>query len=335
MKCPVTNTVSSGETAMDMASTLAERPTLVELTTCAPVNHTSPPPLPLATALPAQASEPAATTAATAALSVFHRGVLGRDGFRRMGKRFPVGAPGRRSATPNSRKMCTHGHTSCLFDRVADDNGPVLGKSSFRVVLLEDDSFTLMTLAALVASSGHEVVDRASTIVQAIDCARREPLDVAIVDLDLGVGPTGIDAAHGLRAVAANIGIVILSSYAEPRLMGRRARPLPIGAQFLSKQELGDSATLDRAMQAAVDFDETASPGAPVSGLTDTQIEIMRLVASGLSNDDIAARLWLTESGVKRAITRLLRKLGLEGGNARVHLTRAYAQLAGRSVGDG
>ena len=50
--------------------------------------------------------------------------------------------------------------------------------------------------------------------------------------------------------------------------------------------------------------------------------------------DEIAERLWLTESGVKRAITRLLRKLELDGGNPRVQLTRAYYQLTGRAAGD-
>ena len=200
-----------------------------------------------------------------------------------------------------------------------------------RLVLLEDDSFTLMTLAALVRSLGHDVIAETSTIVDAIDCARAHRLDAAILDLDLGVGPTGIDAAHGLRAVAPSIGIVILSSYAEPRVMGKRARPMPAGSQFLSKQDLGDATPLDMALRAAIDFD--ASPLSAID-LSETQIEVMRLVASGLSNDEIAQRMWLTESGVKRAITRLIRKLDLEGGNQRVMLTRAYAQLAGRPVSD-
>ncbi len=200
-----------------------------------------------------------------------------------------------------------------------------------RLVLLEDDAFTLMTLAALVRSLGHDVIAETSTIVDAIDCARTHRLDAAILDLDLGVGPTGIDAAHGLRTVSPTIGIVFLSSYAEPRVMGKRARPMPAGSQFLSKQDLGDATTLDLALRAAIDFDD--SPLSAID-LSETQIEVMRLVASGLSNDEIAQRMWLTESGVKRAITRLLRRLDLEGGNPRVMLTRAYAQLAGRPVSD-
>lgn len=203
------------------------------------------------------------------------------------------------------------------------------------VVVLEDDPFTLMTLAALVRSLGHQVVAETSTIVEAIDCARTHRLDAAILDLDLGVGPTGIDVAHGLRAVAPHLGIVVLSSYAEPRVMGKRARPLPIGSQFLSKQDLGDAAILDQALHAAIDFDNAPTTPRKQVPLSESQLEIMRLVASGLANDEIAERLWLTEAGVKRAITRLLRKLELDGGSPRVQLARAYHQLTGRAASDG
>ncbi len=215
-----------------------------------------------------------------------------------------------------------------------DHNFPVTSPQSLRLVLLEDDDFTLMTLAALVRSLGHQVVAQTSTIVEAIDCARLNRLDAAILDLDLGVGPTGIDVAHGLRAVSPHLGIVVLSSYAEPRVMGQRARPLPMGSQFLSKQDLGDATILDQALHAAIDLDNAPAPPRRQVPLSDSQLEIMRLVATGLTNDEIAERLWLTESGVKRAITRLLRKLELDGGNPRVQLTRAYYQLTGRAAGD-
>lgn len=216
--------------------------------------------------------------------------------------------------------------------------GNVGAAGGLRVLVLEDDDFTRMTLASVVASLGHDVVGQAGTIVEAIDCARDAAPDVAIVDLDLGVGPTGIDAAHGLRGVLPRIGIVVLSSYVDPRVMGKRSRPMPAGARYLSKQELGDAGMLDDAIRASLVLDDDSLLQTPDLDLSESQLEIMRLVASGLSNDEIARRLWLSEAGVRRAITRLLRKLNLEATkdvNARVLLTRAYAQLAGRSVSDG
>jgi len=119
--------------------------------------------------------------------------------------------------------------------------------------------------------------------------------------------------------------------------MGKRARPLPPGAVFVSKRDLSEATVLDDAIQASIAGDSKASVVSAGVDLTDTQLELMRLVASGLSNDEIARRLWLTEPSVRRSITRLLRKLGIEPSdatNARVQLARAYTDLAGQSVRD-
>ena len=210
-------------------------------------------------------------------------------------------------------------------------------RDGVRVLVVEDDAFTRMTLATVVHSLGHELVGQAATVVDAMDAARGARPDVVLVDLDLGPGPTGVDLAHGLRGLLPQIGVVVLSSYADVRVMGKRARPLPAGALFLSKQDLGDSSVLDEVLRASVDGDGARTR--PVVGvdLTTHQLELMRLVASGLSNDEIARRLWLTEPSVRRSITRVLRKLGIESSdatNARVQLARAYADLAGQSVRD-
>jgi DNA-binding NarL/FixJ family response regulator len=204
-------------------------------------------------------------------------------------------------------------------------------------LVVEDDAFTRMTLVTVVTSLGHEVTGQAGTVVDAMDEARTSRSDVVLLDLDLGAGPTGIDAAYGLRGLLPDVGIVLLSSYADARVMGRRARPLPPGALFVSKRDLSDVQVLEDAIRGSVQADApVVSPRGGVD-FTDGQLELMRLVASGLSNDEIARRLWLTEPSVRRSITRLLRKLNIESSdtrNARVQLTRAYNELAGQVVRD-
>ena len=62
---------------------------------------------------------------------------------------------------------------------------------------------------------------------------------------------------------------------------------------------------------------------------------MMRLIAAGYSNAEIAKRMWITEDGVNRAVTRLVKQLGLQvtkEHNTRVLISRAYAELAGRTV---
>lgn len=203
-----------------------------------------------------------------------------------------------------------------------------------RVLLVDDDDFTRMTLRAVLASLDYDVIGDAANVVAAMDLARAERPDLAVIDLDLGEGPTGIDLAHGLRALLPGIGLVMLSSYADPRLIGRRTRPLPNGTQYLSKQSVGDASVLRAALHTSLDRDGTGVP-AEGTALTDAQIEMMRLIATGYSNAEIAKRMWITEDGVNRAVTRLVKQLGLQvtkERNTRVLISRAYADLAGRAV---
>ena len=207
------------------------------------------------------------------------------------------------------------------------------------VLIVDDDDFTRMALTAVVTSLDFEVLAQAATVVEAMDAARARRIDVALVDLDLGEGPTGIDLAHGLRTLQPTIGILVLSSYADPTFIGRRSRPLPDGAEFLTKQELGDPAVLAAALARALDRDDVAAiPAAPRDGqpnLTESQIETMRLIAAGYSNAEIARRMWITESGVNRAVSRLVKQLGLDvtkEKNPRVLIARAYADMAGRTI---
>ena len=206
--------------------------------------------------------------------------------------------------------------------------------SNHRVLLVDDDDFTRMTLRAVLSSLDYDVIGDAANVVGAMDLARAERPDLAVIDLDLGEGPTGIDLAHGLRTLRPTIGLVMLSSYADPRLIGRRTRPLPEGTQYLSKQGVGDASVLKAALRKSLDRDDTATP-AEGTALTDTQIEMMRLIAAGYSNAEIAKRMWITEDGVNRAVTRLVKQLGLQVSkehNTRVLISRAYAELAGRTV---
>ena len=206
--------------------------------------------------------------------------------------------------------------------------------TSRRVLLVDDDDFTRMTLRAVLASLDYDVIGDSATVVGAMDIARAQRPELAVIDLDLGEGPTGIDLAHGLRALVPGIGLVMLSSYADPRLIGRRTRPLPDGTQYLSKQGVGDASRLDAALARALDHEE-GSFTSDAMALTDSQIEMMRLIAAGYSNAEIAKRMWITEDGVNRAVTRLVKQLGLQVSkehNTRVLISRAYAELAGRTV---
>ncbi|MGA1147335.1 MAG: helix-turn-helix domain-containing protein, partial [Candidatus Nanopelagicales bacterium] len=100
---------------------------------------------------------------------------------------------------------------------------------------------------------------------------------------------------------------------------------------------LHDAALLSRILARSVTrrWDEIAPPALlprNPDSLSDVQWEVLRLVARGLSNAEIARARTVSEKAVEHAVTRLCRKLGIDsssGANSRVMLTRYYFTLTG------
>ena len=210
------------------------------------------------------------------------------------------------------------------------------------IVIVEDDPFTRVTLASSLRAQGVDVVlatDRAS---EALELARRRPFHAAILDLHLGPGPTGIDLAVALRRLQRRLGLVILTSFDDPRLLGPTLPSAPPGTQYLTKRSVGGIDTLVAALRDAVDAAGSRAVTAPVpradspvQALTDTQIETLRLVARGHSNAEIARLRDVTEGSVEATITRLARALGVEANatrNQRVHMAQVYFRSLGLPV---
>lgn len=219
-----------------------------------------------------------------------------------------------------------------------------------RLIVVDDDPFTLTTLTSTFQSLGLCEVIAVRTAAEAISALSAKSLSTepvaAVLDLDLGEGPTGIDLAHRLRKIDSRIGIVILSTYVEPRLIGSRQSDLPSRALYLVKQSIGDPQLLRDAVLRSVDRDHSrqaigdgSTPhvdrglqlsSGPVGRLRDNQVEIMRLVSSGLTNAQIAQELLMKERAVEKAVARLIKQLGIPTSreyNQRVLIAREYHRM--------
>jgi DNA-binding NarL/FixJ family response regulator len=200
------------------------------------------------------------------------------------------------------------------------------------VLVVDDDDFTRTLVASLVRSLGYAVVVSAEGVPQAMALAHETHPALVLLDLDLGEGPTGIDLAYGLRRLNPNVAIVMLTSYGHPTWMGQHREP-PVGSRYVIKGELTDTSVLADALAAALAqplMHETSLRVAPP--LSDGQWEILRLVAAGHTNSEIARRRSLTEDAVNKSVSRLVRQLDIEvgpSGNARVMLTQAFNKLTG------
>jgi DNA-binding NarL/FixJ family response regulator len=200
-----------------------------------------------------------------------------------------------------------------------------------RVLLVEDNSFTRSTVAASLEAEGLIVVDAVGSAWEALAAAQEFDIDCAVIDLHLGRGPSGIDVAHGLRQSQPRMGIVILTSYADPRLLSSDQRDLPYGASYVVKKDIESTSQLRSQVEAALDFDGARTPRRAYGiSLTDTQVNLLKMVAEGLTNAEIARRRGTTDRSVEITLARIVKRLNLNpcpSENPRVLLAQAYFEM--------
>ena len=209
-----------------------------------------------------------------------------------------------------------------------------------RIVIIEDDAFTRTMIAGALQMQGLDVIGEASTVAPAIQMVERLKPDAIVVDLDLGNGPNGIDLAIAIRRKFPRIGIVILTTYEDPRLLTPNISLPPAGSEYLIKRKIGEIGLLYDAITKSIASAQTPNKNELIDkkkvyamqNVSDSQLETMRLVAQGLSNAQIARVKSITEKSVEQSISRLVSHLDLPSGptnNQRVQITKLYFQLTG------
>lgn len=208
------------------------------------------------------------------------------------------------------------------------------------VLVVEDDDFTRMMLVASLSSIGLGNIYSSATASGALQLAHKHIPSVALIDLHLGDGPTGLDVARQLRAHNSQIELVILTSYEDPRLLGENIEFIPAGVRYLMKKDISDVSVLADALVASPRANHSSSgtfPGVIGRTLSSNQLAILKLVAEGHSNLEIAKRQGVTEKAIEGTITRLSAKLSLEPQpsiNQRVHIARVYFRALGLDIGN-
>jgi two-component system, NarL family, nitrate/nitrite response regulator NarL len=201
------------------------------------------------------------------------------------------------------------------------------------VVVADDHGLTLSAVSDSLVLNGLTVVARSAGPRQVMDDVVKHQPDALVVDLDLGPGPSGIDIALSLRRRFPDLGIVILSGYADPRLLAPNLPPPPRGAVYLVKQQISGISAIVEAITESVERARTGAAAAvPRVDLTRSQVAVLDLLAQGLSNAAIARRLFITEDAVAKQVSRIAKRLGLRpepDTNTRAALTQKYFSFIG------
>jgi DNA-binding NarL/FixJ family response regulator len=194
-----------------------------------------------------------------------------------------------------------------------------------RVVVADDVLLTREGIVRLLRDAGVDVVAEADDAEGLIRQVRLTPPDVAITDIRMPPTHTdeGLVAAQSIRADYPEVGVLVLSQYIEPSYAMRLIEDHPERVGYLLKERVFDIATVVDALRRIVDGETVIDPTIvarlvgrrrredPISRLTEREREVLELVAEGMSNRAIAARLFVAERTVEAHVTQIFQRIGL------------------------
>jgi len=182
-----------------------------------------------------------------------------------------------------------------------------------RVLCVDDHPLLREGIAALIGNqSDMELVAEASNGREALALFRKHHPDVTLMDLQMPeMG--GIDAISAIRGEFPEARIIVLTTHAGDFQV---TRALKAGARAyllkgMLRKELLETIRAVHAGQKRLSMEVAAEIAEHITddALTPREIEVLRLVAGGNANKEIAARLSLTEESVKSHIRNILSKL--------------------------
>jgi len=194
-----------------------------------------------------------------------------------------------------------------------------------RVVVADDAVLIREGIASLLRASGAEVVAQSGDAENLLRDVQRHQPDVAVVDIKMPPTHTdeGLVAAQRIREEAPDVGVLVLSQYLEPTYATRLISEHPEKVGYLLKERVFSGDVLVDALQRIRDGETVVDPTIvsmlfgrrrrqdPLVVLSAREREVLGLVAEGLSNRAIAARLFVTERTVEAHVGQIFIKLQL------------------------
>lgn len=201
------------------------------------------------------------------------------------------------------------------------------------VLIVENEDFLRSLIAQSLEVHGFTVASAASALEAKKMLSKVDP-DAAVLDIELGDGPTGLDFAAQLSITSPEVGIVFLTDLPDPRF-ARDHHEVKANQAYLNKKLLQSPDVLVKAINAVLfeesvdEFRHDQSAGRPLAQLTRVQMEILKLIAEGKTNQQISEIRNRSIGATESAITRTLESLQISRDadvNVRVEAVRSYFQ---------
>ena len=215
--------------------------------------------------------------------------------------------------------MTTGGYATMPEEQIVENRVTESPAKPIRVIIADDHSIVRRGLRELLEAEGDfEVVAEAGDIDSAKRYLRGHKPDVLILDLNMPDG-SSLEAIPSMRADCPQTRIVVLTMQNEPAY-ARRA--LSAGALGYVLKDAADAELVEAVRRAAVGDSYlnprlgarlAAEPSGPPDGLTERELDVLRMIALGHTNAEIAERLFLSIRTVESHRAHIQQKLGLSG----------------------
>lgn len=205
-----------------------------------------------------------------------------------------------------------------------------------KALIVEDEPLVASLISSALGQAGFEA-RQANSVPDALRALTRFDPDLVLLDINLGDGPSGIDLAHHLRREHPDVAVLILTKHPDSRTAVGREGAIPEGCGFLRKESVGDISYLLECIEMALTestsgLRQDLDPNRPFADLTAKQVELLRLLALGYTNSEIAERLNVVPKTVEQRLTLVFKSLGIDqltGINPRSEAIRIFVQTAG------
>ena len=206
---------------------------------------------------------------------------------------------------------------------------------AYSVLIADDQSMARQLFEMFVKSSENYklVYSLESASVAHIYCSRF-PIDLVLMDVVMADGTNGLEAARRIKKVSPKTKIIIVTSMPEVSYI-RRAREIGVES-FWYKEASKDPilSVMDRTMAGEAVYPDSApvlTPGNARSvEFTPKELEVLREMTMGLTNNAIAEKLFIDVTTVKSHVTHMLQKTGFQN---RTELA-IQARVSGLVIGE-
>ena len=190
---------------------------------------------------------------------------------------------------------------------------------TYRVLVINDDAFELATLSAALRLHTINVIGEAKNLAVAENLFRSLQPEVLVIDIQFD-GQEAISFLKKLRKLNPSLGIVLTTACPDLRLLGIKVKDVPAGTQLILKKSISSLEVIAETIRTSVEIAESKKPmlwvdshgslhenafASVLSAMTDTQIETLRLVATGLSNAEIGRVRFVSEKSVEQIVARI------------------------------